>query len=330
MGIDLGPDDWAIRCNLMTILDGKLTDFTAGHITSAEGQALIESIQAALGRPGHRVSARRELPQPVDLSRPARRRALSPKRPSPTRRTITPASPPRTHLPRGPGSMLLRDLMHGARAAPRRPPGQPGPNQSGQARRRMRSGSGGRARRPSVPRFAELHRQKGAIISAVDLVRGVGAARRLDSHRCSRRDRLPRHRLCRQGPLRDSRLSKTTTSCACTSRRPTRPATRGATQAKVEALERIDQDIVGPVLRSARPSYDRWRHPDLAGPFDAAQHPRPRPGAGGLGDGRDRAARVRQQLRRGRRPNGGGPFFESGHHLMKRFLDLGWDGRIAS
>ena len=27
---------------------------------------------------------------------------------------------------------------------------------------------------------------------------------------------------------------------------------------------------------------------------------------------------------------GNGPFFESGHHLMKRFLDLGWDGRIAT
>ena len=48
----LGPDDWAVRCNLMTILDGKLTDFTAGHITNAEGAALIESIQAALARPG--------------------------------------------------------------------------------------------------------------------------------------------------------------------------------------------------------------------------------------------------------------------------------------
>src|SRR5215468_3591389 len=43
MGIALGPDDWAIRCNLLTILDGRLTDFTAGHITSAEGQVLMES-----------------------------------------------------------------------------------------------------------------------------------------------------------------------------------------------------------------------------------------------------------------------------------------------
>src|SRR5436309_4332441 len=51
MGMALGPDDWAIRCNLMTIHDGRLTDFTAGHITSPEGRTLIESIQAGLGRP---------------------------------------------------------------------------------------------------------------------------------------------------------------------------------------------------------------------------------------------------------------------------------------
>ena len=51
MGIELGPDDWAVRCNLMTIRDGRLTDFTAGHITSDEGRSLIEAIQAELGRP---------------------------------------------------------------------------------------------------------------------------------------------------------------------------------------------------------------------------------------------------------------------------------------
>jgi len=41
MGHELGPDDWAVRCNLMTIRDGLLSDFTAGHITSAEGAELI-------------------------------------------------------------------------------------------------------------------------------------------------------------------------------------------------------------------------------------------------------------------------------------------------
>ena len=71
MGIELGPDDWAVRCNLMTIRDGRLTDFTAGHITSAEGRSLIEAIQAELGRTNDRVSPRGQLPQPDDLPGPA-------------------------------------------------------------------------------------------------------------------------------------------------------------------------------------------------------------------------------------------------------------------
>src|SRR3954452_24270740 len=50
MGHALGPDDWAIRCNLMTILDGRMTDFTAGHISSEEGRRLIEDLQAVLPR----------------------------------------------------------------------------------------------------------------------------------------------------------------------------------------------------------------------------------------------------------------------------------------
>src|SRR4051794_24390559 len=51
MGIPLGPDDWAVRCNLMTIHAGKMTDFTAGHISSEEGRELIAALQKHLARP---------------------------------------------------------------------------------------------------------------------------------------------------------------------------------------------------------------------------------------------------------------------------------------
>src|ERR1700756_1774239 len=34
MGIRLGPNDWAIRCNLVTVENEEMRDFTAGHITS--------------------------------------------------------------------------------------------------------------------------------------------------------------------------------------------------------------------------------------------------------------------------------------------------------
>src|ERR1700737_4104408 len=40
MGLALGPDDWAIRCNLVTVEDGRMRDFTAGHISDAEARTL--------------------------------------------------------------------------------------------------------------------------------------------------------------------------------------------------------------------------------------------------------------------------------------------------
>src|ERR1700736_901565 len=51
MGIALGPNDWAIRCNLVTVENEEMRDFTAGHIGQADGKALIEAIQKALGGP---------------------------------------------------------------------------------------------------------------------------------------------------------------------------------------------------------------------------------------------------------------------------------------
>src|SRR5919205_4336680 len=48
MGIALGPNDWAIRCNLVTVENEEMRDFTAGHIGNEEGRALIEEVQRAL------------------------------------------------------------------------------------------------------------------------------------------------------------------------------------------------------------------------------------------------------------------------------------------
>ncbi len=53
-GITLGPDDWAVRCNLVTIRsswggsDSLMEDFTAGHITTEEGTELLAAAQRGL------------------------------------------------------------------------------------------------------------------------------------------------------------------------------------------------------------------------------------------------------------------------------------------
>ena len=51
MGIDLRDDAVALRCNLVTVHDDLMIDFSAGHIGSAEGKALIDCINQRLGTP---------------------------------------------------------------------------------------------------------------------------------------------------------------------------------------------------------------------------------------------------------------------------------------
>jgi 2,3-bisphosphoglycerate-independent phosphoglycerate mutase len=329
MGIELGPDDWAFRCNLMTILDDKLTDFTAGHITSTEGAALIDSIRAAFQakaldrfefRPG--VSYRNLMiyhGQPGD--------SLF------TEETVTdpphdyPDAPALEHLPRGPGSGVLMGLIGAGHAVV---DGHP-VNQA-----RVKAGKApanaiwlwGQGKAPIVPKFIELHRIQGAIISAVDLVRGVGklagwtrvdvpgATGYLDTDYAAK------------GRFAIRALEDHDIVCVHVEA-PDEASHEGRFGAKVEALERIDQEIVGPVC-AALGSYDRWRiliSPDHSTLLSTRAHDRAPvawamagTGLPASGSRYDEAAALA----------GGGPFFESGHHLMKRFLDLGWDGRVVN
>src|SRR5262245_8482637 len=48
-GIALGPNDWAVRCNLVTVEDQVMRDFTAGHISTAEARELLATVQEQLG-----------------------------------------------------------------------------------------------------------------------------------------------------------------------------------------------------------------------------------------------------------------------------------------
>src|ERR1022692_2109828 len=51
MGLKLGPNDWAIRCNLVHVENEEMRDFTAGHITSEDGKELMKAIAAQFDGP---------------------------------------------------------------------------------------------------------------------------------------------------------------------------------------------------------------------------------------------------------------------------------------
>ncbi len=48
-GIAVADDEVAFRCNLVTLEDGRMRDFTAGHISSPEAADLIAALDEALG-----------------------------------------------------------------------------------------------------------------------------------------------------------------------------------------------------------------------------------------------------------------------------------------
>ncbi len=49
MGIEINPDEMAMRCNLICVEDGKIKNHSAGHITTEEATELIQFLQKELG-----------------------------------------------------------------------------------------------------------------------------------------------------------------------------------------------------------------------------------------------------------------------------------------
>src|SRR5690606_25577208 len=52
LGIGLDPSDWIFRVNLVTVIDGRMEDHSAGHISSDEGRQLVSDLAQRLDLPG--------------------------------------------------------------------------------------------------------------------------------------------------------------------------------------------------------------------------------------------------------------------------------------
>jgi 2,3-bisphosphoglycerate-independent phosphoglycerate mutase len=324
MGVALGPDDCAIRCNLMHVADGKLADFTAGHITSEEGRALIEALDAELGRPG------------IEFHPGVSYRNLLIYRGGPTDRpfsdeTVTdpphdhPDQPVADHLPRGPGADLLNDLMSRASAVLESHPVN---------RARIAAGKKpanaiwlwGQGRAPSVPKFADVHGLDGAIISAVDLVRGVGALAGWTRLEVPGATGYLDTDYTAKGEAAVRALEDFDIVCVHVEA-PDEASHEGRADAKVQALERIDGEIVGP-LRRALQRYDRWRmfiSPDHSTLLRTRAHDRAPVAWAMAGTGLAASGASYDEVS-ARGP--GRPSLDEGYRLMRYFLDLGWGGRI--
>jgi 2,3-bisphosphoglycerate-independent phosphoglycerate mutase len=322
MGIALGPNDWAVRCNLMTVCQGRLTDFTAGHITSAEGRALIEAIEAEAGHERFEFHAGVSYRNAMIFRGDPDTRLFS-------EATVTdpphdhPGEPVDDHLPRGPGSERLRELMRLGGAVLANHPVNQARVQSGKPAANA-IWLWGQGKAPSIPPFLELYHQRGAMISAVDLVRGVGvlagwaridvpgATGYLDTDYGAK------------GRFAARALLDHDITCVHIEA-PDEASHEGRADAKIEALARIDREIVAP-LWTALQAHEAGRimiTPDHSTLLRTRAHDRA-PVAWAIAGTGIHASGRRYDEAAAR--DAAAPFFEQGYRLMERFLDLTWDG----
>ena len=173
MGVALAPDDVAFRCSLVTIEHGRIKDYSAGHISSEEAKILIETLDAELSTeelsfyPGisyrHLMVARKDLGAETECTPP---------------HDIT-GQKIEGYLPEGKDGDFFSDLIKKAMVVLELHPVN---------LKRIEGGKNpansiwvwGQGHAPEFTPFRELYGKTGAVISAVDLLKGIGVYAGLD------------------------------------------------------------------------------------------------------------------------------------------------------
>ncbi len=241
--IPLAPSDVAFRCNLVTVADDQMLDHSGGEITSEEAAEIIASLNEHLGsdaiqfHPGvsyrnlmvwHDGPAGGETTPPHDIL----------------------GQPFTPHLPRGEGAETLRRLMEQSRPLLEAHPAN---------RRRQAEGKRpanliwlwGQGHAPQLGNFAAAHHVSGAVISAVDLLRGIarlaglqvirvpGATGQLDTNWAGKR-------AAAISALQQVEFVMIHLEA------PDECGHKGDREGKIRAIELTDREIIGPVWEAAQ------------------------------------------------------------------------------
>ena len=265
MGVHLAKDDIAFRCNFVTVNKGQMEDYSAGHITSDEGRELIKSLKPLM--PGERlypgVSYRNLL-----VLKAGAEAVCTPPHDIMDR-------PIEDHLPRGKDSELLIELMEAT---------QPVLASHPVNKKRIAYGKKpanmiwlwGQGPAPSMPTFQERFGLRGAMISAVDLLKGIGTYAGLEVIDVPGAT----------GDIDTNYAGKVEAALEALKHldfvylhieAPDEAGHEGDVEQKVKAIELFDQNVVGPVIRGLKESGEDWRVlllPDHATPLTLRTHTR--------------------------------------------------------
>ncbi len=249
MGLTLAPDEVAFRCNLVNVQtpstdsllkQGVMVDYSAGHITSAEAEVLIRFIDEKLGNqtwrfyPGvsyRHLAVAKNSPEKMDCTPPH----------------DIPGKPLSAHLPRGEGAEALISLSEASYEILSTHPVNLAREKAGKLPANL-IWLWGQGRTASLVSFQEKYGLSGSIISAVDLVKGLGriaglevievpgATGYLDTDFEGKAQAL-------------LRSIEEQDFCYLHLEAPDEAAHNGDVRAKIQAIELFDARIIGPVIK---------------------------------------------------------------------------------
>jgi 2,3-bisphosphoglycerate-independent phosphoglycerate mutase len=267
-GLELDPDDLVWRLNLVRVAgpgpEDAMLDYSSGHITTEQSTPLVEDLQAHLGDgtftfvPG--IQYRHLLVQRGGAREPEAALDIRP----PHDITASPGA--------GPGA--LRRLAPLAEL-------RRGPQSSGAPANATRANAiwpWGQGRPLLLPAFAQAFGLRGAVVSAVDLVRGLGRASGMEVAEVPGVTGLLDTNYQGKVDAALDFLARGGDFVFLHVEAPDECGHSGIAADKVEAVRRFDERVVGPIVRALEAR--RGRPLDLRplhtpGPA----HPHPGPGA---------------------------------------------------
>lgn len=322
-GVELAAEDWAVRCNLVTVEHQVMVDFTAGHVSSEEAVELLETAQRHCHNPRLEF-----LPGVSYRNLLIYRGEGAPAAFTSDTRTLPPhdliGRSVLDDYPRGPGSKLLNDLMAASVGYFADHPVNTARRAAGQ-RPVTNIWLWGQGQTPQLVPFARRYGCRGAMITAVDLLRGLASLigwSRIDVPGATGYTDTD---YAAKGQAAIAALSAPETDLVCVHvEAPDEASHEGDCAAKVRALEAIDQHIVGPLAEWIEETADSriLVSPDHPTPLRTRTHshgavPLAMAGHGVSADG--------QQAYHERAAAASGLVFDAGWHVMEFFLGRGGD-----
>jgi len=265
-GLTVGPEAIVFRCNFVTVIDGRMEDFTAGHIPQEETVRLIAEVNALFAGEGlafHAGVSYRNLMITDDFGDPGLR--CAPPHDIPNQAVAN-------HLPKGPGAEGVLAIMERASAMI-----------AAHEVNKTRRAEGrdpvtgiwlwGQGRPTRLPALRERFGLSCAVITGVDIIRGIatcmgaevidvpGATGYIDTDYAAK------------GAAAVRALEEYDVVVAHIEA-PDEAGHLGNAKEKILALERVDEHIVGPLLEAVH-GHDEWRFmvaPDHPTPVTTRAH----------------------------------------------------------